>query len=87
MASLRLQTLVCALLVCTSTESVAEEELEKLESEKEDSLEMAFLEYLGMWEESDEDWLLLNDDVVADNEEGTEPLPEGKESPERKDES
>ena len=29
--------------------------------------EMEFLEYLGMWEESDEDWLLLDEDDVAEN--------------------
>lgn len=83
LANPRLQTLFCALLVCTSAASAAGEEPEK----QEESLDMAFLEYLGMWDESDEDWLLLDDDVVADNEERTEPVPEGEESTESKDES
>lgn len=48
---------------------------------------MDFLEYLGLWEESDEEWLLLEDDVVADNEERSGPVPEGKESMETEDES
>lgn len=35
-------------------------------AEEEPIPDMAFLEYLGMWEESDEEWLLLDDDVVDD---------------------
>lgn len=76
LVSPRLQPLFYALLVFTSAESIAGEEAE----EKEESLDMAFLEYLGMWDESDEDWLLLD-------EERTEPVPEGEESTEKKDES
>ena len=30
---------------------------------------MAFLEYLGMWDETDEDWLLLEDETPAKDEE------------------
>ena len=48
---------------------------------------MDFLEYLGLWEESDEEWLLLEDDVVADNEERSGAVPEGEESMETEDES
>ena len=48
---------------------------------------MAFLEYLGIWDETDADWLLLDDDVIADNEERRDPVPQGKESTEKKDES
>ena len=48
---------------------------------------MDFLEYLGMWEASDEEWLLLDDDAVADNKERSEPVPEGEESTETNDES
>ena len=53
--------------------------------------DMEFLEYLGSWEESDEDWLLFNDPdreaVVADEIKRNEPVPAGKESTETDDES
>ena len=54
-------------------------------------LDMEFLEYLGSWQESDEDWLLFNDPdreaVVADEIKRSEPVPQGKESTETDDES
>lgn len=46
-----------------------------------------FLEYLGMWEESDEDWLLFEEIRAAEMEEPSEPVPEGEASPEKTDES
>lgn len=47
-----------------------------------------FLEYLGTWEESDEDWLIFNEPVTAEvDEERSEPAPEGEESTEKTDES
>jgi hypothetical protein len=46
-----------------------------------------FLEYLGSWEESDEDWLLFDEPVTADAEERSDPVPEGEESTEKTDES
>ena len=53
--------------------------------------DMEFLEYLGSWEESDEDWLLFdvkNDEVVAADEiERSDPAASGKESTETDDES
>ena len=53
--------------------------------------DMEFLEYLGSWQESDEDWLLFNDPdreaVVADEIKRSEPVPQGKESTETDDES
>ena len=53
--------------------------------------DMEFLEYLGSWEESDEDWLLFNDPdreaVVADEIKRSEPVPAGQESTETDDES
>ncbi len=53
--------------------------------------DMEFLEYLGSWQESDEDWLLFNDPdreaVVADEIKRSEPVPAGKESTEIDDES
>lgn len=50
-----------------------------------------FLEYLGMWEESDEDWMVLDNMQAArempDEDERSDPAPEGEESAETKDES
>ncbi len=52
-----------------------------------DSPEMDFLEYLGMWEESDDEWLIFEDEQVAmDADERIDPVPEGEESTESKDE-
>ncbi len=52
--------------------------------------DMEFLEYLGMWEESDEEWLALADEdalLASDSEERIDPAPEGEESKENDDES
>lgn len=82
LASHELQALCCAVLVCTSVAAMADDE-----TETEEALDMAFLEYLGMWDETDEDWLLLDDDAVAENQERTDPVPQGEESTEKTDES
>ncbi len=53
--------------------------------------DMEFLEYLGSWEESDEDWLLFHrpegEAVVADEKKRSDPVPDGEESTESDDES
>ena len=52
--------------------------------------DVAFIEYLGSWEESDEDWLLVSDvtrvrdEIMKD--EGSDPAPKGEESTENEDE-
>ena len=46
-----------------------------------------FLEYLGLWEESDEEWLIFDEPITADAEERSDPVPQGEESAEKKDES
>ena len=46
-----------------------------------------FIEYLGMWDETDEDWQLLDEVQAAEIEERQVPEPEGKESAETRDES
>jgi len=46
-----------------------------------------FLEYLGSWEESDEDWLMFDAPVTTENEERADPVPDGEESTEKEDES
>ena len=66
----------CAL--CFGTSAMAEEE---------PAPDADFLEYLGMWQESDEDWLLLEQIQMTDLDERTEPVPEGEESTEMNDES
>lgn len=78
LASDALRCLMCTALLCASATATAEEA---------ELPDMDFLEYLGMWEESDEDWLLLEDDAVVDNEKRIEPVPEGEESMETEDES
>ncbi len=55
-------------------------------ADEEAAPDMEFLEYLGMWEGTDEDWLLLDEEAVADNER-SDPVPEGEESTETDDES
>lgn len=49
--------------------------------------EMDFVEYLGMWDESDEDWLIFDEPTAADTDERTDPLSEGEDSTEKVDES
>ncbi|MDH4049581.1 MAG: hypothetical protein OEV63_15790 [Gammaproteobacteria bacterium] len=52
--------------------------------------ELEFLEYLGSWEESDEDWLLFNEVESAEakaSDERSDPVPAGEESTETDDES
>ena len=46
-----------------------------------------FLEYLGLWEESDEDWLIFDEPTTAENVERIDPSPDGEESTETEDES
>jgi hypothetical protein len=56
----------------------------------EDAPELEFLEYLGSWEESDEDWLLfneLNKEPEQADDERSDPAPTGEESAETDDES
>ena len=71
--------LAAILLIVCSVAVVADEELPEIE----------FLEYLGLWEGSDEEWLMFNDPLNADNkdQQRSDPAPEGKESTEKRDES
>ena len=68
--------------LCFGTATMAEEE---------QLPEAEFIEYLGMWQESDEDWMLLENmqaaEKTTDDEKRSDPVPEGKESTETKDES
>ena len=49
--------------------------------------DMEFLEYLGLWEESDEEWLIFADNDESEKEKRNDPVPQGKESTEKDDES
>ena len=80
MASRDLQTLILGIGLCISADGHAETEDNEIP-------DMAFLEYLGLWDESDEDWQLFDEDAVAENDERSDPVPEGEESTETEDES
>lgn len=73
------RAIVGSLLVTCSLIVAADEELPEVE----------FIEYLGLWEESDEDWTMFDDPIEAKNEqdERSDPAPKGKESTEIEDES
>jgi hypothetical protein len=64
--------------LCLGTTALAEEE---------PAPDADFLEYLGMWQESDEDWLLLEEIQMTDLDERSDPVPDGEESTEINDES
>ena len=69
--------MVCGLLICGGVAA----------AEEQDVPDMEFLEYLGMWEETDEEWQILEETMTADNEERSDPVAEGEESMEKEDES
>ena len=48
--------------------------------------DMEFLEYLGSWEESDEEWLIFADATDTKDSERSDPVPQGEESTEKDDE-
>ena len=61
-----------------------------VEAEEVEAPELEFLEYLGSWEESDEDWLLfkaVDSEPVKEPEERIDPAPTGEESTETEDET
>lgn len=66
------------LLMACSLAAVAEQEMPDME----------FLEYLGSWEETDEDWTMFRDAANGRNEtdERSDPVPEGEGSTETDDE-
>ena len=44
--------------------------------------DLEFVEYLGLWEESDEEWLMVEQQMDAESDERIDPVPEGEESTE-----
>lgn len=73
-----LRATVCGLLLCANVAIAADED---------EVPDVAFLEYLGMWEETDEEWMLLDETMTADNEKRSDPAPKGEESMETDDDS
>ncbi len=65
--------------LCLGTAALADDE--------EPASDAEFIEYLGMWEESDEDWLLFEEIQAAELEERSGPVPEDEATPEKTDES
>lgn len=53
----------------------------------EETPDTEFLEYLGMWEDSDEDWLILEETTKTAKKKGDDPAPDGEKSMEEDDES
>ena len=49
--------------------------------------DLELIEYLGMWEESDEEWLIFEEPIAADNDERSEPAPPSEASAEKDDDS
>ena len=79
----RVLLVICGL--CLGMTVTAEETVKA--EEEESAPETEFLEYLGMWEETDEDWLVFDDEQLAEMDKRSDPAPEGEESPEKTDES
>ena len=67
--------LICGLCLCTAAAT-----------EEGPAPEVEFIEYLGMWEQTDEEWLLHDDAETVVVEERSEPAPEGEDSTEIEDE-
>lgn len=76
LADRKLGALMCGFVACGCGVAYAAEEEPDAE----------FLEYLGLWEGSDEDWLIIEDSMAAEKEQHSDPLPDGEESPEKDDE-
>ena len=71
------RALLAASLLCCGMVIAADEEIPDME----------FLEYLGSWEESDEEWLIFADAKETSDDERSDPVPQGEESTEKDDES
>jgi hypothetical protein len=71
------RTFLCGLAFCGGLVMAADDE----------APESDFLEYLGMWEETDEDWLMLEKTRIGNDEERSEDDGQGDDTPEKEDES
>ena len=61
--------MLCGLGLCLSASALAEDGVESSDSVP----DADFIEYVGMWEESDEDWQLLDVEAAAERYGGTAP--------------
>ncbi len=77
MASQRMRVVLCVTGLCVV--AIANAESEEIP-------DMAFLEYLGMWDETDEDWLLLEDEAPAEDDEHDESTADSEDAAENTDE-
>ena len=68
---------VCVLMLGTCT---------VLQAADQEELDPAFIEYLGMWEESDEEWQMMDSKATVSLEEQDDNSPQEKESVETEDE-
>jgi hypothetical protein len=75
-----LRALICGAVLVNSVSTIAET------GNEEPLPDIEFLEYLGMWETSDEEWLLLEDKDMAEPDKRSDPAPKGEESTEAEDE-
>lgn len=74
-ADCKVRAMVCSFFLCSSTLAIAEEDLPEAD----------FLEYLGMWEASDAEWIMLDESMPTDTEERNETAPASEESVEKDD--
>ena len=73
------RTIVLATMLCSCGLAAADEV---------DVMDLEFFEYLGMWEETDEEWLMFDELVTAENKRKPEPRePDDEEPVEKDDES
>jgi 2-polyprenyl-6-methoxyphenol hydroxylase-like FAD-dependent oxidoreductase len=49
--------------------------------------DMEFLEYLGLWEETDQEWMMMDHRISLEPDERIDPVPEGEASTEDDDEN
>ena len=76
MSAKRVAVLACGLCIAGAASAGDEE-----------SLDVEFLEYLGEWDEADDDWLLFDEAGPTAASEQDEPVEEEAETPEKEDES
>ena len=81
----RAEYVLAGVLLVMSDSAWSEDVTEALEDGADAQPDQEFLEYLGSWEESDEEWMLFagEDDAPA---EGADPAPDGEASAEDSDE-
>ena len=71
-----LWALLCGVVLCASVSALAE-----TDAEDEELPDLEFLEFLGLWEETDYEWLLLDEEEVGEaqgEEDGTEAVEEAE---------